>query len=214
MGMQGVTRVYQGLRGFTGAYKGLHGYTGVYYRHHYGIAGKLYGGLPWIIYPSGENGGNREKTTFHFHPSPSTGILRTHKVTSSQMARKAQFLKHCIGIAEVVQARSRSGLHFFSGSNLTTTYSVVCITGMINQKSKIIIVTFINSAWIYLWSGLKHIIIFYRNHDETCTLACVVWRAVQNIAPIPKRHCSFETAICFPPTPYKRPGTSVKHPEN
>ena len=46
MGMQGVTRVYQGLQGFTGAYKGLHGYTGVYYRHHYGIAGRLYGGLP------------------------------------------------------------------------------------------------------------------------------------------------------------------------
>ena len=36
---------------------------------------------------------------YHLHPSPPTGILQTHKVTSSQVA---QLVEHCTGIAEVM----------------------------------------------------------------------------------------------------------------
>ena len=35
----------------------------------------------------------------HLHASPPTGILQTHKVTSSQVA---QLVEHCTGIAEVM----------------------------------------------------------------------------------------------------------------
>ena len=38
----------------------------------------------------------------HLHSSPSTGILRTHNVTSSQMA---QLVEYCTGIADVMGSK-------------------------------------------------------------------------------------------------------------
>ena len=68
----------------------------------------------------------------HLHSSSSTGILRTHKVASSQMALIAQSVRALHRYRRGHGFESRSSLNFFQA--LISQLLKLCITTMINHK--------------------------------------------------------------------------------
>ena len=72
-----------------------------------------------------------EFSYIHFHLITSTGILRIHKMTSSQLALMiAQLIEHCTGIVEVMHSNPVPE-NLFSGFLFVTCLSCVYNTAMI-----------------------------------------------------------------------------------